>query len=85
MKKSSVSQLVSVTVTQLIFPSSYFSDFWDKVPYLDNQEVYPASNEQAGYMVGFADNIGDALTFKIYNDQSQRIVCASVICPYNDN
>ena len=59
--------------------------FWDRVLYLDNQDVYPASNERAGYMVGFAENVGDALTFKVYDDQTHRIVCTSVLRPYYDN
>ena len=59
--------------------------FWDKVLYLDNQDVYPLSNERPGYFVGFADNCGDALTFKIYDDQTHRIVQVSVVRHYNDN
>ena len=59
--------------------------FWDKVLYLDNQDNYPSSNELPGYFVGFADNCGDALTFKIYDDQTHCIVQVSVVRHYNDN
>jgi hypothetical protein len=42
--------------------------YWfDPVLYLDrvSKFQYPESTERPGYFVGFADNIGDALTFKI--------------------
>jgi hypothetical protein len=42
--------------------------YWfEPVLYLDPVSIfqYPETTERHGYFVGFADNVGDALTFKI--------------------
>jgi hypothetical protein len=42
--------------------------YWfEPVLYLDpvSKFQYPETTERPGYFVGFADNVGDALTFKI--------------------
>jgi hypothetical protein len=39
--------------------------YWfEPVLYLDPVSKFPESTERPGYFVGFADNVGDALTFK---------------------
>ena len=37
----------------------------EAVQYLDPVSKFPEATERPGYFVGFADNVGDALTFKI--------------------
>jgi hypothetical protein len=40
--------------------------YWfEPVLYLDPVSKFPETTERPGYFVGFADNLGDALTFKI--------------------
>jgi hypothetical protein len=40
--------------------------YWfEPVLYLDPVSKFPETIERPGYFVGFADNVGDALTFKI--------------------
>jgi hypothetical protein len=40
--------------------------YWfEPVLYLDPVSKFPETTERPGYFVGFADNVGDALTFKI--------------------
>jgi hypothetical protein len=40
--------------------------YWfEPVLYLDSVSKFPETTERPGYFVGFTDNVGDALTFKI--------------------
>jgi hypothetical protein len=40
--------------------------YWfESVLYLDPVSKFPETTERPGYSLGFADNVGDALTFKI--------------------
>ena len=59
--------------------------FWQRVLYLDHEEKWPASKERSGYWVGVADNVGDSLTYWIYDDQMKRLVARSVVRPYRQN
>ena len=36
-------------------------------------------------MLGFTKNVGDKLTFKIFDNQTKRVVSVSVVQPYKDN
>jgi hypothetical protein len=40
---------------------------------------YPETTERPGYFVGFADNVGDALTFKILKNESVTVLHKSVV------
>lgn len=56
--------------------------FFERVLYLDCNNRLPnalKSTERPGYMIRFAHNIGDNLTFKILVDQTRRIVNISVV------
>ena len=59
--------------------------FWERVLYLDHEESWPRSHERPGYWLGVAHNIGDALTYWIYDDQSKQVLARSVVRPYNNN
>ena len=53
--------------------------FWERVLFLDDVNAFPSSKERAGCFVGFAPNVGDALTFKVLDDQTKQVVCVSVV------
>ena len=55
--------------------------FYEKVYYLDYQEVYPDTKEKPGYWVGITDNVGDILTYKILTDHTQQVLHRSVFQP----
>ena len=59
--------------------------FWERVLYLDNESSWPESKERAGYWVGVAHNVGDALTYYIYDDQMKCLLARSVVRPYHSN
>ena len=59
--------------------------FWERVLYLDHEQSFPDPKERSGYWVGVADNIGDALTYWILDDQSGQLLARSVVRPYNKN
>ena len=59
--------------------------FWERVLYLDHTDAFPESKERPGYFVGCSPNVGDALTYRIYDDQSKQVVNASVVRPYTSN
>jgi len=59
--------------------------FWERVLYLDTEETWPNCKERPGHWLGVAHNVGDNLTFYIYDDQAKQVLARSVVCPYNDN
>ena len=59
--------------------------FWEPIVYLDHEETWPTTKERPGRWVGIAHNIGDALTYWVYDEQSKRVLARSVVWPYRDN
>ena len=59
--------------------------FWERVLYLDHVDAFPQSKERPGYFVGCSHNVGDDLTFRIYDDQTKQVVNVSVVRPYTSN
>jgi hypothetical protein len=56
--------------------------YWfESVLYLDpvSKFQYPETTERPGYFVGFADNVGDALTFKILKNDLVTVLHRSVV------
>jgi hypothetical protein len=53
--------------------------FYEPIYYLDVEEPTPFSKEKAGYWLGVAHNVGDALTYHILTDDSQMVIQRSVI------
>ena len=49
------------------------------VLHLDPVSRFPETTERPGYFVGFADNIGDALTFKILKNDLPTVLHRSVV------
>ena len=59
--------------------------FWQRILYLDNEESWPASKERPGYWLGLAKNVGDILTYWIYDDQMKMALTRSVVRPFTGN
>jgi hypothetical protein len=59
--------------------------FYEHVMYLDSDTSFPSSKEKSGWWVGVADNVGDAMTFKILTEDSQQVIHRSVIRPSSDD
>ena len=71
-------------VTPNISPWLQFT-FYQQVLYLDHEGTWPSSKERAGRWMGVCQNIGDALTFWILDDQTKRLLARSVVRPFNRN
>ena len=54
--------------------------YWfEPVLYLDPVSKFPETTERPGHFVGFADNVGDKLTFKILKNDLSTILHRSVV------
>jgi hypothetical protein len=54
--------------------------YWfEPVLYLDPVSKFTETTERPGYFVGFADNVGDALTFKILKNDLVTVLHRSVV------
>jgi hypothetical protein len=54
--------------------------YWfEPVLYLDPVSKFPETTERPGYFVGFADNLGDALKFKILENDLMTVLHRSVV------
>jgi hypothetical protein len=54
--------------------------YWfEPVLYLDPVSNFSGTTERPGYFVGFADNVGDALTFKILKNDLVTVLHRSVV------
>ena len=59
--------------------------FFQKVLYLDHEHSWPSTRERAGRWVGIAENIGDAMTYWILDEQSKQVLARSVVRPFENN
>ena len=71
-------------VTQDISAYLQFT-FWEPVLYLDHEQSWTSSKERSGHWLGIAHNIGDALTFWVFDDQSKHLLARSVLRPCHHN
>jgi hypothetical protein len=54
--------------------------YWfEPVLFLDPVSKFPETTERPGYFVGSADNVGDALTFKILKNDLVTVLHRSVV------
>ena len=58
--------------------------FWEPVYYMvdenESDHRFPSQhNEKRGHWVGFPDNKGDHLTWKIFTDETQQIITRSAV------
>ena len=58
--------------------------WWQKVRYSPNSTSLDKTNDRAGYFVGVADHVGDALTFVILDDETHQCVFRSLVRPRED-
>jgi len=58
--------------------------FYQKVLYREDQQCFPGGRERSGRFVGFAENIGDALTYLIWTDDTQQLIVRSEVRPFDD-
>jgi len=56
--------------------------FWEPVYFCTGEKpIFPSeSRESRGRFVGFAKHVGHAMTFKVLNDETQKVLCCSNIC-----
>ena len=59
--------------------------FYEPILYLDSDETFPSSKEKPGWWVGVANNVGDAMTFKILTEDTHKVIHRSVIRPAKDD
>jgi hypothetical protein len=52
---------------------------FEHVLHLDPTSNFPETTENPGYFLGFADNVGNALTFKILNNNVTTVLNRSVV------
>jgi len=53
--------------------------FYDPIYFLDSDGSFPATRERSGRFVSFAENVGDALTYRVYDDSTKRVIARSVV------
>ena len=53
--------------------------WFEPVLYLDPREKFSKSKEKPGYFVGFAENVGDVLTFKVLTEDKRIVLSRSVV------
>ena len=59
-------------------------EFYEDVYYAVDDHWPSVSKERGGKFVGFALNKGDALTFKVMDDETEEVLTRSVVRPRND-
>ena len=60
--------------------------FYQPVFYATYDQHFPSENEErAGYWVGLGEHCGDAMTHKILDHDTQKIICRSAIRPKNSS
>ena len=53
--------------------------FFQKVYYLGAEIPFPSSKEKDGRFLGIAENVGDAMTFWIWTEDTEKLIARSVI------
>jgi hypothetical protein len=59
--------------------------FYEEILYLDSDETFPSMKEKPGWWVGVAQNVGDAMKFKILTEDTKKIIICSIIRPAKNN
>ncbi len=57
--------------------------FYQPVYYYDKSSSFPKTKEKLGWWMGVAENVGDALTYRVLTTEEQ-IICRSVLRPGDD-
>ncbi|MEL6802173.1 MAG: hypothetical protein AAFO91_00130, partial [Bacteroidota bacterium] len=65
--------------------SALLAFYWfQRVFYYAPDSKFPASKERLGRVVGIAENVGDALTFLVLTDDTNKVIARSVLRPADD-
>ena len=59
--------------------------FYDRILFLDPTASFPGDRERAGRYLGVAENQGDALTYRIWCEESQQVLVRSVVRPFESD
>ena len=60
--------------------------FYEPILYLDSDESFLSSKEKPGWWVGVANNVRDALTFKILSEDTHQVLhCSVLVHPAKDD
>ena len=58
--------------------------FFQRIYYLDAEIPFPNSKEKLGRFVRIAENVGDALTFWIWTEDTEKLIACSDFCSAED-
>ena len=59
--------------------------FYQSVYYASHNQSFPStSEEEHGFWVGFGEHVGDAITHKLLDSSSNKIIYRSAVCPADD-
>eukprot|EP00978_Attheya_sp_CCMP212_P035135 scaffold151145_cov47-Attheya_sp.AAC.1 len=53
--------------------------FWQKIYFMQHDQSFPATTEQAGYFLGVSHNVGDNFCFKILTADTGMIIHTSMV------
>ena len=67
---------ISITIIYTFYQSVFYA--------LHNQSFPSSSEEKHAYWVGFGEHVGDAITHKLLDSSSQRVIHRSGVCPDDD-
>ena len=59
--------------------------FWQPIYYAEDNQWPSETGEKAGRWVGVAENVGDALTYKILTDETKKVIYHSAVRPQDPN
>ena len=59
--------------------------FYQSVYYASRNQSFPStSKEKHAFLVGFGEHVGDAITHKLLDSSSNKIIYRSAVCPADD-
>ena len=64
---------ISIIIMYTLYQSVYYASH--------NQSFPSTSEEKHAFWVGFGDHLGDAITHKLWDSSSNKIVYHSAVCP----
>jgi hypothetical protein len=76
--KYAIPKAIRTGVTQDISAYLQFK-FFEPILYLDHENTFPMSKERTGRYLHVAENIGDKLTYFIYDEQTRQVLARSVV------
>ena len=60
--------------------------FYQSVYYPSHNQCFPSTSEERhAFWVGFGEHVGDAITHKLLDSLSNKIIYRSAVCPADEN